>query len=156
MNSPLYCMLDHLCHHSPHHPLSVQFLYTTKVPRMGYTCIHFLLPLKSAFTSPPSPSWNLHLHLTGHYNPSSFTTISKGANIESIFSKETEDLEANQSVRHRRITWEDVLSALGPVTERAGVVAYVCGPRGLTDEFVEVLKSQEGMEEKRVLCEKWW
>ena len=59
-------------------------------------------------------------------------------------------------VRHRRITHEDLLDAIGPVAERRGVVVYVCGPRMMTDDFVEVLMRAEGMEEKRVLCEKWW
>jgi len=26
----------------------------------------------------------------------------------------------------------------------------------MTDEFVELLKKAPGMDEKRVLCEKWW
>lgn len=39
---------------------------------------------------------------------------------------------------------------------REGTVCYVCGPRKMTDEVVEFLGRQEGMEEGRVLCEKWW
>ena len=39
---------------------------------------------------------------------------------------------------------------------REGVVCYVCGPPRMTDEMVEFLGRQEGMEEERVLCEKCW
>lgn len=39
---------------------------------------------------------------------------------------------------------------------REGTVCYVCGPQKMTDEVVEFLGEQEGMETGRVLCEKWW
>lgn len=65
-------------------------------------------------------------------------------------------LGANHHVHQRRVVQADLIQALGPVSERHGVVAYVCGPSGMTDEFIKVLESQEGMEERRVLCEKWW
>lgn len=48
------------------------------------------------------------------------------------------------------------MEALGEPGERTGVVAYVCGPAGMTDEVVGALRRADGMEEKRVLCEKWW
>lgn len=56
---------------------------------------------------------------------------------------------------YRRIMREDLVSAVGR-GDRTGTVCYVCGPAGMTDEFVEVLRELEGMEERRVLCEKWW
>lgn len=40
--------------------------------------------------------------------------------------------------------------------DREGTVCYVCGPQKMTDEVVEILGRQEGMEKGRVLCEKWW
>lgn len=39
---------------------------------------------------------------------------------------------------------------------REGTVCYVCGPQKMTDEVVEFLGEQGGMEKGRVLCEKWW
>jgi hypothetical protein len=39
---------------------------------------------------------------------------------------------------------------------REGTICYVCGPQKMTDEVVEFLGEQEGMEKGRVLCEKWW
>lgn len=62
----------------------------------------------------------------------------------------------SQSVEFRRFERQDLETALGPVAERGKVVAYVCGPRAMTDWAVDVLRGSKGMEEKRVLCEKWW
>lgn len=42
------------------------------------------------------------------------------------------------------------------MADRDSVVAYVCGPAGMTDEVVDVLSKAEGMEQGRVLCERWW
>ncbi|KAK8200844.1 hypothetical protein M8818_006161 [Zalaria obscura] len=55
-----------------------------------------------------------------------------------------------------RITERDLWNALGPVEGREKTVCYVCGPPQMTDGFVGVLKRQEGMDARRVLCEKWW
>ena len=91
----------------------------------------------------PSPHRTLELYLTG---PSQAAQVGESLGGP---SKEA-------SVRNRRITHDDLISALGPVKERKGVVAYVCGPASMTDEFVAVLQSAEGITEDRVLCEKWW
>ena len=63
-----------------------------------------------------------------------------------------------KSVEHkgRRIEHRDLMECLGPEEGRRNTVAYVCGPPKMTDEFVEVFGKATGMEEKRVLCEKWW
>ena len=58
--------------------------------------------------------------------------------------------------RYRRMSSSDLLDALGPVAMRQDTVAYVCGPPNMTDEFVKMLSTAEGMESRRVLCEKWW
>ncbi|KAL8948496.1 MAG: hypothetical protein Q9222_005328 [Ikaeria aurantiellina] len=55
-----------------------------------------------------------------------------------------------------RISHQHLLDAIGPVEQRKGVVVYVCGVPTMTDEFVDLLRAAEGMEERRVLCEKWW
>ncbi|CAK1354245.1 unnamed protein product [Cercospora beticola] len=47
-------------------------------------------------------------------------------------------------------------SVFGLQHERSGTVCYVCGPPKMTDEVVDFLKGLEGMDERRVLCEKWW
>lgn len=62
----------------------------------------------------------------------------------------------HQTIEFRRFEEKDLETALGPVAEEKGIVAYVCGPPPMTDWAVEVLKRSKGMDEKRVLCEKWW
>lgn len=56
----------------------------------------------------------------------------------------------------RRMTHQDLFDALGPEDKRANTLAYVCGLPDMTDGFVDVLKTAPGMDERRVLCEKWW
>ena len=58
--------------------------------------------------------------------------------------------------RKGRIQHEDLFDALGPQDQRKNTVVYVCGVPGMTDEFVDLLKDAPGMDERRVLCEKWW
>jgi ferredoxin-NADP reductase len=58
--------------------------------------------------------------------------------------------------KSRRIEYGDLLDCLGPEEERKKMVVYVCGPPTMTDEFVDVLGKALGMEDRRVLCEKWW
>lgn len=141
-------MLSYLRYQPPHFPISVQFLYASKVPRDGYTYLLFFSRLLSAFNSPPSPDWNLHFYLTGPSTLSLSSAFCAGEDYKT--------LGANQFIHQRRVTHENLIQALGPVWERHGVVAYVCGPSGMTDEFIKLIGSQEGMEERRVLCEKWW
>ncbi|KAL2074240.1 hypothetical protein VTL71DRAFT_8018 [Oculimacula yallundae] len=59
-------------------------------------------------------------------------------------------------VESRRIQGSDLEAALGEKSERKGAVVYVCGVPGMTDHFVELAGKSEGMEERRVLSEKWW
>lgn len=58
--------------------------------------------------------------------------------------------------RGRRITRDDLREAVGEDKEMA--LVYVCGVPRMTDDFVEWLKSEDGlgMPPERVLCEKWW
>lgn len=58
--------------------------------------------------------------------------------------------------RKGRITHDDLMEALGPEDQRVNTVVYVCGVPDMTDDFVEVLRHAKGMDERRVLCEKWW
>ncbi len=58
--------------------------------------------------------------------------------------------------QQRRINHDDLIEAIGSREDRVGVVCYVCGPPAMTDDFVSVLRHAEGMDEHRVLCEKWW
>jgi hypothetical protein len=73
---------------------------------------------------------------------------------------ETEQLDGTEGkgllLKKARIDREDIESTLGAKEEREGAVVYVCGPRSMTDEFVEMIGRMEGMSESRVLCERWW
>ncbi|KAF4451918.1 Oxidoreductase NAD-binding domain-containing protein 1 [Fusarium austroafricanum] len=54
----------------------------------------------------------------------------------------------------RRLTIEDVSTAIEG--KEGESVVYVCGPAVMTDEIVEGLTSDGGMDKKRVMLEKWW
>lgn len=64
--------------------------------------------------------------------------------------------EGNVETHYRRITHADLFDALGPGGDRRNTVVYICGLPTMTDEFVELLRHAPGLDEKRVLCEKWW
>lgn len=65
---------------------------------------------------------------------------------------------AGEGVLQRRMTVEDVRGVVcgDDGKAREGTVCYVCGPKGMTDEFVEGVKGFEGMKEQDVMCERWW
>jgi ferredoxin-NADP reductase len=72
-------------------------------------------------------------------------------------SAASEEKEASATKReYRRITHNDLTAALGSEKGRENTLVYVCGPPDMTDNFVAFLQQAPGMEERRVLCEKWW
>ena len=76
-----------------------------------------------------------------------------------VIRKQSKDLQyvgEHQTIEFRRFEEKDLEIALGPVAERGSIVAYVCGPPKMTDWAVDVLKRSEGMNQEKVLCEKWW
>jgi len=127
-------------------------LYTTRPLTGKLGDILFYDRIRRLISANPSAERTLDLYLTG--SPSS-SAGEKGVVREDTLGGEETGGEA-VSIRHRRITYEDLIAALGPIEQRRGVVAYVCGPARMTDEFVDVLRGAEGMNEERVLCEKWW
>ena len=80
------------------------------------------------------------------------TQKGKGSTVEAAL----DESGAHAIIKRRRIDHSDLREALGPDQDRANTVVYVCGVPQMTDEFVDFLKKQPGMDEKRVLCEKWW
>ncbi|KAK3308743.1 uncharacterized protein B0T15DRAFT_117392 [Chaetomium strumarium] len=56
----------------------------------------------------------------------------------------------------RRVAVRDVEEAVG--CDKDDAVVYVCGVPAMTDEFVQALVSPDGfgMDQKRILFEKWW
>ena len=142
--SPLMAILSHLHDHPSQFPPSIRFLYTTRFPHSSnLSHILFYNRICSIFQSQPSDDMSLDLYLTGGFGesqPGAFKTQG----------------QFNNRVHHRRFSHNDLIKALGDVGERKGITAYVCGPAGMTDEVVDLLRGVEGMEEQRVLCEKWW
>lgn len=72
------------------------------------------------------------------------------------FGNDSSNTASNMTTQGRRIQHADLFEALGPENTRERTLAYVCGLPDMTDEYVEVLRNAPGMNEKRVLCEKWW
>lgn len=62
---------------------------------------------------------------------------------------------ANFHTHQGRLRESHLEAAIGS-GDRTKTLAYVCGVPNMTDAFVEYLKKLPGMDEKRVLCEKWW
>ena len=68
---------------------------------------------------------------------------------------EAADLPEN--VKAGRIEKDDLEAAIGEDRNvRQATVAYICGPPAMTDQFVDFLGSRDGMDKRKVLCEKWW
>lgn len=131
---------------------SVHLLYSSRLPSSGdQASILFLPRLHSIFKSSTATGWKLQLYLTTPNTP-----VASEAPAYVSSSERPEQQIANQELHHRRMKHKDALNALGSVGERGGTMAYVCGPRDMTDEMVELLRGAEGMAEDRVRCEKWW
>ena len=156
-NSPLISILSHLSE-SPHIlPSKIHFLYTT---RQSTPDIHstlkstlFLDRLTSIARQHPSQI-QLDIFITPP-GPDLTPDGAPGSGSDHI-ADASQTTTQPFNLHQRRITREDLISALGPVERRKDAVAYVCGPPAMTDEFVAVLRGAEGVVGERVLCEKWW
>lgn len=134
-------------------PRELHILYTTRLPAsrslaevLFYERLQSLVNVAAADQNPRSqrPDVSLRLFLTNAREGETAGGVSDGVQTLS-----------------RRIKQGDLVSAIdgsgeGGVEGRARTVVYVCGPPGMTDEFVEVCRGVEGMGGERVLCEKWW
>ena len=129
--NPLVSVLSHLAHANAW-PRRTHLLYATRRPAGGLRDILFYQRLLSF-----SDRFDMQLYL------------GRGS---------ASDYEEEKDVHRRRMGLEDVRAIAcddsGMVWE--GTVCYVCGPKEMTDEFVEGIKGFDGMDESDVLCEKWW
>ncbi|KAI9681321.1 MAG: hypothetical protein M1817_002604 [Caeruleum heppii] len=143
--NPLISMLSHLAAEDQL-PKRVHFSYTMKDPGrpLKASSILFLERLQMIASRAKGTRIELALYLTGQ--DQSMAVKMDGMEIPGWPG----------SVRHGRITQADLVEALGPTGTRASTVAYVCGPAGMTDELVGILREAEGMTPERVVCEKWW
>jgi len=121
----------------------VRLLYTTRIPP-SVEEILFLQRLKKVFE---------YLQLDGHLQ---LFLTSRDHTNDTDYLPDIGPDTLNMSLHRRRINGQDLEEALGNPTKRSGTVCYVCGVPVMTDEFVEKVKSAEGMEEDNVLFEKWW
>ena len=136
-------MISHI-HQTKSFPRHVHFLYSTRRPDSGSTVedVLFLPRLRGIATSPEAAGrMRLGLFLTGEKDDST--------NVES-------DTRSSVDIRKGRITSDDLVASLGDPGKREGTVCYICGPAGMTDEFVELVKNLPDMRETKVFCEKWW
>ncbi|KAF2673388.1 hypothetical protein BT63DRAFT_410401 [Microthyrium microscopicum] len=138
--NPLMAMIRHLGL-TDTMPPNVNFLYSVKapptIPDEGRVTALFLDDLVDIARTSGSGKGKLRLKL--------FSSNYKYAEALS---------QHGAIIAPRRIRHEDLLSALGDKKE--STVCYVCGPPDMTDQFVEFLQGQDGLEKEQVLCEKWW
>ncbi len=153
--NPIMSMLEHLhlgSHLKPSRIRSLRLLYGTRA-RSGEAILFYerivgiLEKYRNSKIGPAAADHNYRttLYLTGgnHWSPCEVSGY--------------ETLDTNHiDHKYRRITPTDLLEALGPVAGRKGTLAYVCGPPKMTDDSVEILSRADGMDSRRVICEKWW
>lgn len=115
------------------HELDVRVLYSNKVPAQGLTGVLFLERIKT---------WFEENKISGDLKV--FETSEHGKHED----------ESEFNVSKRRFTVQDVKEAVAGQEEES--VVYVCGPAEMTDEIVDGLTRDDGMDKKRVMLEKWW
>jgi ferredoxin-NADP reductase len=128
--NPLVSMTGHIAEEG--YNLDVKVLYASKLPAQGLKGVLFLERIRE---------WFAEKRLSGDLKV--FATGRCDGHIES----------GELDVHERRFTVEDVKEAVG---EKNNSVVYVCGPATMTDEIVDGLTGDGGMDKNRVMLEKWW
>jgi NAD(P)H-flavin reductase len=139
--NPLMSILSHISELPPPIPFYIKFIYTFRASGSSESICStlFLERLAKTFANIRSPC------------------------VFEVFITKTEEQsgvilcgDAEVAFQGRRINVDDLLESLGPLEERAATIVYVCGVPEMTDKFVETIKAAPGMNERHVLCEKWW
>lgn len=155
-NSPLVSILSHLHQNPLQMPPAIKLIYSGRRGTSGSLgSILFLDRIRKLFAQKHISS-NRSLELFYTSPTSSESQSEEERNTTSVSQKLQVASMHPQRIWFRRFTEYDLLAAIGPAEERAGTVAYICGPPAMTDWAVAKLKGAEGMREQRVLCEKWW
>lgn len=130
-------IISHL-HQTSTMPPDVRFLYTVRWPseRKRLEEVLFYNDLR-AIAESRGPSFDLQLFITNG-------TESEVGSDEAVRTK------------FRRISHEDLMNVVGGGASRESTVCYICGVPSMTDDFVEFLRKVEGLDDGRVLCERWW
>jgi len=135
--NPLKSMISHL-HETSTMPPEVKFLYTVRWPSETKSLDQILF-YKDLRTIAESDSRHFVLQLF----------ITDG-------SKDLGKENENSNPRFRRITHEDLRTAVVEGGHPESTVCYICGVPSMTDDFVDFLQKTKGLDQQRVLCEKWW
>ena len=122
-------------------PPALNFFYTTR-HQSSTDSILFLPRLAAIFESEASPTRRCDVFLTQCPAGSDSPAIPRAP--------------ARIGFHSAKLTVQDIVSTLGPLADRKHVVVYICGPPGMTDDFVDILGKEEGMDKSQILCEKWW
>ena len=129
--NPFASMLGHIADKGC--GLDVRVLYSTKTPAHGLSGVLFLERINRWFEE-KKLGGDLKVFNTGGYEKSEDKT--------------------GFDVLKRRFTIQDVREAIGGQEEET--IVYVCGPAMMTDEIVDGLTKDGGMDKERVMLEKWW
>lgn len=139
--NPLMSMVSHI-HQTRSFPETAHFLYSTRRPSAESEIEDILFVRRlSDIANSDSAEGRLRLSL--------FLTGERDGNGNG-------ETRGPLNIQKRRITEQDLLACMGDAEYREGTVCYICGPSGMTDEFVELVKEMPGMNENRVFIEKWW
>ncbi|KUI56782.1 Oxidoreductase NAD-binding domain-containing protein 1 [Cytospora mali] len=150
--NPLMSMVSHLAERAdPRY--TIDFLYSVRDPGDGNrnaSDVLFLQRLANIFNG-GNIKGKLRLFLT----PSGGSGHGDGSG-DAEGSDDEKVMGLDLTYKRRRITTDDIASVIGKDKNLA--VVYICGPPTMTDGFVERLTSTKGlgMENHRVLYEKWW
>lgn len=123
-------------------PSSIRFMYTTRVEGdpIEASRILFLQRIMALVSEAKTCYARLELFVTG-------ASSQQLANARGL----------PPDVKGDRIRHADLDAVLGTDMKiRDKTVCYVCGPPRMTDEIVDYLRSCDGMDRQKVLCEKWW
>jgi NAD(P)H-flavin reductase len=143
--NPLVSIISHLAQ-LPRQPYTISFLYSVRDPGdlQTLSSILFLERLARLFANLKIYG-ELVLHVTSGEK--------RWQSTEEII---IEIAGFKLRCRRRRITKDDLVDVLGPVSQRQFTVVYVCGVPAMTDELVDVARWAIGMDPRKVFCERWW
>lgn len=145
--NPLISIFAHLIRSRSSRPREIHILYGTKADaEMDPHRILFLTRLMDLVAIEADPNVTLKLFLTGTGEEG---RIEHGRMPNSTFANRMDKTVLVKAIDGYKDYAKDGAG-------RSTTLCYVCGHPAMTDEFVDFLSSQQGMNPERVLCEKWW
>lgn len=139
--NPLISIFAHLMS-LPNRPKKVRFVYGSKIEEGPIKASRILFLTRLIDLIKEQGDGNVQLDL--------FLTATSQKEIDAA-------TDLPEHVKLGRIEKDDLEAAIGEDRSvRQATVAYVCGPPAMTDQFVEFLGTRDGMDKRKVLCEKWW